>query len=741
MLKQAIPALLQRFACTLATPLLVLQVHAQQQIDTVRQLTDVIISVNKWELNQNEVPNKITKIRQEEIFRNNPQTAADLLQQTGTVFIQKSQLGGGSPMIRGFATNRVLLVVDGVRMNNAIYRSGNLQNVISIDALALETAEVVFGPGSLIYGSDALGGVMDFHTLQPRLFTDSTKRIKGSALVRWSGANNENTIHGDVNWGNQKWAALSSFTYSKFEDLKMGRWGGQDSYLRPEYVLRFNNRDSIVRNTDPRVQRFTGYEQLNLVNKLRFRPNRYTDLQYSYIHARTGDAPRYDRLIQYRNGQLRFAEWNYGPMIWNMHSIQAQLSKRTALWDEARIIVAGQHYEESRIDRARNNNNRNIQTETVYAGSVNADLNKELAGGTLFYGAEWVGNRVRSAGERINLLTNATSTIPSRYPNGSSWSSSALYISYKKNINRYTTFTGGLRYNFNTLNAVFDTALFRFPFREAQLQKGSLIGNAGVVRRTENDWQFNLNLSTGFRMPNIDDIGKLFESTPGILTVPNPQLQPEYAWNLEGGFIKKESGRYRLEVNLFHTWLNRAIVRRPFTFNGSDSIFFNGMQLGVEALQNAAVATVYGVQLSAEYQLSPTLLLQTHANWISGTETDENSNRQVPLRHAPPFYGSTHLRWNKGRWFAECFTQYNSTITHEKLAPVEQAKREIYALDANGNPFSPGWYTLNLRSSYTWKNQQITLGWENITNQRYRAYASGIVAPGSNLIVSLRATL
>ncbi|MBC7848595.1 MAG: TonB-dependent receptor plug domain-containing protein, partial [Chitinophagaceae bacterium] len=132
------------------------------------ELEEVVVSFNKWEQKLNEVPNKIVKINKLEILRTNPQTAADLLGQTGSVFIQKSQLGGGSPMIRGFATNRVLLVYDGVRMNNAIYRSGNLQNIISIDPLSVETAEVIFGPGSLIYGSDAIGGVMDFHTLDAR---------------------------------------------------------------------------------------------------------------------------------------------------------------------------------------------------------------------------------------------------------------------------------------------------------------------------------------------------------------------------------------------------------------------------------------------------------------------------------------------------------------------------------------------------------------------------------------------
>src|SRR5687767_509129 len=187
----------------LLSALLYLSAYASAQQDTIVEKTmeEVIISVNKWEQKLNEVPNKIVKINKLDILRNNPQTSADLLGQTGTVFIQKSQMGGGSPMIRGFATNRVLLVIDGVRMNNAIYRSGNLQNVISIDALSVETAEVIFGPGSLVYGSDAIGGVMDFHTLEPRLATGKNMLVKGSVLGRYSTANKEKTGHIDLNLG------------------------------------------------------------------------------------------------------------------------------------------------------------------------------------------------------------------------------------------------------------------------------------------------------------------------------------------------------------------------------------------------------------------------------------------------------------------------------------------------------------------------------------------------------------
>lgn len=717
----------------------------ENTIDTSNKqfdLTEVVVSVNKWEQKLNEVPNKITKINKTEILRNNPQTSADMLNQTGTVFIQKSQLGGGSPMIRGFATNRILLVIDGVRMNNAIYRSGNLQNIISIDPLSTQTAEVIFGPGSLIYGSDAIGGVMDFHSLNAGFAKEKKVQLTGSASARYSTANKENTFHADINLGLKKWAFLSSFTYSKFDDLKMGKHGGQDTYLRPEYVERINGIDSIVKNSDPRIQRFSGYEQINFLQKIRFKPNEHVDMQYSFTYAGTGDAARYDRLIQYRSGRLRFAEWNYGPMLWRMHNIQVLHSKKNVLYDGLRTTVAYQNYDESRIDRTRANNTRNTQAEKVNAVSFNIDASKILGKGELFYGIEYVHNKVGSTGNKTNIVTNAQVAGVSRYPNGSTWSTSGIYGSYKINFTPKFTFTTGLRYSYNTLNATFDTTFIKFPYKKAELKDGAFTGNMGLVYRPAETWQLNGNVSTGYRMPNVDDIGKLFESVPGNVTVPNPDLKPEYAWNFEVGIVKNISQKFRLELNGFHTILNDAIVRRPTTFNGQDSIIFDGVKSRVEALQNVAKATVWGFQASVEYYIIKDLSVQTHANWISGKETDDTKNEQVALRHAPPFYGSSYIRYRFKKLFVEASANYNSKIKNEDLAPSEQAKTDIYAKDAAGKPYSPGWYTLNLKASFQiTKNLMATTGWENFTNQRYRPYSSGIVAAGSNFIIGLRASL
>ena len=712
---------------------------AQVSKDTTNILSPVSVYYNRWERKINEVPNRITKFNFKQQRLQNPQTMADAIGVTGEVFIQKSQMGGGSPMIRGFATNRVLIVVDGVRMNNAIYRSGNLQNIISFDPLALEDAEVIFGPGSLMYGSDAIGGVMDFHTLQPKFATENKTLIKGDAFVRYASANQEKTAHANINIATNTFSFLTSFTTSDFGDLQMGKNGGQDSYLRKEYIERIGNQDIMVKNTNPYLQKQSGYHQNNLLTKLRYKRGEHWDIQYGFHYSKTGNIPRYDRLIEYAAGNLRFAEWNYGPQFWTMQNLQILNKKTTTLYNEAKLVVAYQQYEESRIDRRRNNNNQRTQTENVDATSINLDFTKAMnEAQEIFYGAEWIGNIVGSNAANVNIANNLQTKVATRYPDGATWNSFAVYTSYKKEINEKLNFSTGLRYNTGRTTASFDTTFFRFPFTSSNINNSNLTGNIGLVFKPSERLQLNALASTGFRMPNIDDIGKVFESAPGNVVVPNNQLKPEYAWNYEIGvqYNKPENINYYLSV--FTTTLNNALTNRPFSFNGQDSIMYDGTKSSVNAIQNVANAKVWGIQLGWELFFNKHIKWQTKLNWIEGHETDDTKNEQVPLRHAPPLFGSSAAQWQKNKFAFELNTQFNGQINSENLAPSEKAKTAIYALDKSGKPFCPSWYTVNLKANYNIGKLQIHLGWENITNQRYRPYSSGIVAAGSNLVTSLR---
>lgn len=221
--------------------------------------------------------------------------------------------------------------------------------------------------------------------------------------------------------------------------------------------------------------------------------------------------------------------------------------------------MAYQDYKESRIDRSKANINRNRQVESVDAISANWDATKNAGKGQLFYGLEYVHNKVGSFGERTNISTNVVTPMVSRYPDGSTWSTTGIYGSYKINLHTKVTLTTGLRYSYNTLDATFDTTFIKFPYKNAKLRDGALTGNAGLVFRPAEGWQLNGNISTGYRMPNVDDIGKLFESVPGNISVPNPDLTPEYAWNFEMGIIKTIPNKFRIELNGFYTILKMLL--------------------------------------------------------------------------------------------------------------------------------------------------------------------------------------
>ncbi len=705
--------------------------------DPVR-IDEIVVSASRREQSRLEIPNNIITISRKDIDFQNPQTAADLLEYKSGVFVQKSQMGGGSPMIRGFSANRLLLVVDGIRMNNAIYRNGNLQNVISLDAGSIESTEVIFGPGSVIYGSDALGGVMSYQTLKPRLSSSEGYDRRGTVFSRYSSANFEKTLHGDANFGTKKWAGLVSLTYTDFDDLKMGT-NGPAEYLRPQYVVQnsFINSgsDEIVNNPDPRTQVYTGYSQFNSMLKLRYRPSEKLDFNYAFHYSRTSDIPRYDRLIQYSGTKLKYGDWFYGPQIWGLHSLQTIYSEKHSLFDRINLLAGWQNYEESRCDRRLNKKELNVRTENVDVFTLNIDLDKTIdKRNVIYYGLEGNLNLVGSEGVSRNLISGENKNIDTRYPDGSKTSNLAAYLSYKWQISSRFTFHAGGRYTLTNLKGKFSNEFYDFPFTDFSNTHGAATGTLGLVYHPTDNWQLNVSASTGFRSPNIDDLAKVFESTPGNVMVPNPDLKPEYARNVEIGVIRRFQKLAKFELDAFYTYLDNAMVRSDFSFNGKDSILYDGSLSKVEALVNADYANLYGGSFSMELFFSSQISLKNSLSYTWGEDSFGD-----PVRHAAPLFGSSHLSYAGEKYKVVLYARFNGEISNANLAPSEKEKPEIYALDANGNPYSPAWWTLNLKTSFQlFRNFSLNAGLENLLNQRYRPYSSGIVSAGRNLIVSVR---
>ena len=701
------------------------------------QLDEVVMSISKWEQQKKDIPQKIVSINAQAIAFANPQTSADLLQNSGKIFVQKSQLGGGSPMIRGFATNRLVLSVDGVRMNNAIFRGGNIQNIISIDPFTVKNTEVVFGPGSVIYGSDAIGGVMNFITNKPQFSTIENLDISGGMNYRYASGNDENTGHFDINIGSQKWAFLTSASYNNFSDLQMGRHG-PDSYLRNQYVKRLNGQDVLVENESPRIQIPTAYDQINLMQKISYRPNNNWSYDLGLFLSGTSDYSRYDRLIRPDSSGtgLRSAEWFYGPQKWFMGNMQVSNKGRGRFYDGLRITGAFQNFKESRNERQFQDPIRNTTKENIDALSLNVDFeNKKIGNLRLYYGAEYIFNKVGSVGTQTNVENGLVVPAQSRYPDGSTWQTLAAYLNSEFKAKPNFTWLAGIRYSHVWINADFDSTFYPFPFDNADLNNGAFTGNIGFSWFPKADLQFTLNGATGFRAPNIDDIGKVFDSEPGSVVVPNPDLKPEYAYNAEIGVQKNFKDKLVLKGAAYYTYLIDALVRRDYLFNGQEEIIYNGELSNVQAIQNASNAYVYGLEVGLQAFLSENFSILSNLTFTEGTEEDENGN-ETPARHAPPTFADFHLIWRNQRLKADLFVNYNGEISFNDLAISEINKGYIYAKDENGNPYSPSWYTLNLRTQYQIADPlKLTLAIENFTNQRYRPYSSGIAAAGINFIL------
>ncbi len=698
---------------------------------------EFVISANRWEQTKKEVPNKISTILKQSVELQNPQTTADLLGISDEVFIQKSQLGGGSPMIRGFATNRVLIVVDGVRMNNAIYREGNIQNVISLDPAALESTEIIFGPGATVYGSDAIGGIMDFHSKKALFSTGNNLYIKLDAFSRFATANSEKTNHLDLNIGSRKIAFFTSITYSDFDDLRMGS-RKNPGYIRPEYVISEGGQDSVVTNHNPNIQIYSGYKQINTLNKIRFKVSENIDIVYSNHFSRLSDVPRYDRLIQYRSGALRYAEWYYGPQVWMMNNIQLTNKNKNILFDDLTVTAAHQNYKESRHDRGFGKTSINEQFDKVGIISLNLDFDKTLTNKNqlIYYGFEYVKNDVKSNAYIRNILTGDCTPAASRYPDGKNvYKSMSLYAGYKNNLSEKMTLNTGIRYNQITLNStIVDNTFFNVPFTSVSMSNGALTGAAGIVFRPTDKLQINFNTSTGFRAPNLDDVGKIFDPVAGIVIVPNSNLKPEYAYNIDLGISKDFGELLHCDITLFYTWLNNAMTRHDFLFNGEDSILYKGILSKVQAITNAAYAKVTGLHINLQANITDKLIVRSALNITKGYERGG-----IPLRHAAPIFGSTHLVYKSAKITTDLYSSYNGSRKYNEMPPSEIDKPYLYATDSEGNPWSPGWFTLNIKSSYNFSKWVIlNVGIENILDLRYRPYSSGIVAPGRNFILSVR---
>jgi hemoglobin/transferrin/lactoferrin receptor protein len=696
---------------------------------------EVVVSASKFNEKRKDLAQKVQVISKQELALMNQSSTADVLANSGNVFVQKSQLGGGSPIIRGFETNKVLLVVDGVRMNNAIYRGGHLQNVITMDNGVMDRVEVVFGPGAVVYGSDAIGGVMHFTTKNPTLSTTDKTLIKASAFTRYMSAVNGYAAHADVSMGTKRLGSLTSFTYSNFGDLRQG--ARRNDFVgsfgaRPWYVERINGVDSMIMNSDTNLQVGSAYTQYDVLQKFTFQQKAGVLHKLNLQLSNSSNIDRYDRLTQTSNGNPKFAEWYYGPQFRLMSAYTLELSNATKMYDAARMTLGYQAIEESRMDRRFKKNFLNHRIENLDILTLNADFTKKKGDHEFRYGLDAWHNQVKSTAFQKDIVADTIAPLDTRYPDGgSNMMSAAVYATHTWEISDKLILNDGLRASYLRLNSNFvDKTFFPFPFDDISQQHLALNGNLGLIYMPNKFWRMSISGSTAFRAPNVDDLSKVFESVQGSVLVPNPNLKAEYAYNGEFGLSRVLSEGLSIQATGYYTLLTNALTVGTGTFNGSDSVVYDGQLSQVMTTTNAGRAYVYGFEAMLSGKLNDHLSMIATVNYTKG----RNVSDSIPLDHIPPVFGKLAMVYTIGKLRTELFMNYSGW---KRLEDYNMAGEDNFAY---ATPYGmPSWATINARVNYNFSRQlSLQVACENILDQNYRNFASNISAPGRNFIVTLR---
>ncbi len=743
--------------------------NIKDSVFQIKELEQVIVSYSDFEEKKKYITQKIEVITSKTISLTNAQNTGDLLLNTGKVFIQKSQQGGSSPVLRGFEASRILLVIDGVKMNNAIYRSGHLQNIINTDQNSLSRIEILYGPSSTIYGSDALGGIVHLITKGPILSTDEKLFNTGSAFTRYSSANNEQTIHADASIGNKKLAWFQGYNFSDFGDMKMGNNYNSkypDFGRRSNYIGLVNGIDSVMKNSDDRVQKFSGFKQWDIIQKLLFKPNKKISHLLNFQLSNSTNVPRYDRLQDVKNfggaigKTLRYSDWYYGPQKRMLGSYVFNATN-TLFFDEVKINLNYQDIEESRQTREYRRRDRfDSRKENVKVFGANINGRKKTLFHEFVFGLDAQFNIVKSTATRTNLNTGAISKLDSRYPDGkNTMNNFGIYAQHIYKLkNKKWILNDGIRLQAIKLKSnITDNSFFNLPDTAVTQQNFAATGNIGIIFLPRESTNIKASISSAFRAPNIDDLSKIFESssTAKQVVFPNANLKPEYTYNLDLTVMQRISKKLSIEITGFYTLFRNAILKSPFKINGQDSILYDGVNSQVLASQNISEADLYGFSADINGQLTNHINFYATCSFTNGRFKTNPSvassiyekqadgkyalvSKKVsskPLDHIPPYFGKAGITYENKLFTADFYSLYNGNKQLDKYNADGEDNAQYATADG-----MPGWITFNIKGNINVKKYlQLQVGVENILDKNYRYFSSGYSASGRNIFVALRA--
>jgi outer membrane receptor protein involved in Fe transport len=628
----------------------------------------------------------LTVITAEEISRT--KLATDSLAAKPGVFLQQTTPGQGAAIIRGLKGSEVLHLVDGMRLNNAIFRNAPTQYLSLVAPGTLDRIEVVRGAPASLYGSDAVGGVVQVLSRMPEL---DAAGIKGDAYLAFDTADLAKVLRGSVEFGDEKLAALASGEYLETGDRRTG----SGARVGP-----------------------SGYESKGGRIAVSATPKEGERWLFDLQMARQPMTPRVDELVPgFGQTEPSSSEFYFAPNDRVFAHIRH--TRDSGPWGATWNVDLGwQRIVDDRISRDYQSDIRRYENNSSDLVGLTASAAGETESGSWIAGIDVYHDEVRSSRYEEDLVSGLTQTVTSRFPDGATVDQAAIFGNYLLNAGERNTVSGGLRYS------VINTDLPQTGAVPAtSVDQNDISADLGWTFDLSGDTQLTANIGHGFRAPNVFDLGTLGERPGNRFNIPNPNLESESITQLDAG-VRHRGERWDMDIVFFtlhYTDRIASILTGAITPDGRD----------VTQSQNVASADIHGIEAGGHFVFTESLTADIVVNYVRGEQADTTGSAE-PADRIPPLNGRVALTY---------YATDSIRIEPYLLFSGEQDRlSERDVRDVRINPEgTPGWMTANIMASWDINNDwRVTAQLENLFDKQYRVHGSGIDAVGQNLFLSVQ---
>ncbi len=650
---------------------------------------EVIVTAQRMPQPQFESPQAVAVLNQSQLVQYAPRSAAEALFGLPGVWVQKTNHGGGSPFIRGMTGNQTLQMIDGIRLNNAISRYGPNQYFNTIDPNSIRQIEVIRGSGSVAYGSDAMGGVIQVLTKSPA-FSDGF-HVSGNAYGKWMTGGMERSGRAELTVSGSRAAFYGGFSVRHFGDLIAG--GGRK--LTP-----------------------SGYGELSSDMKAIFRLTSRQRLTLAYQFLDQNNVHRWDQTALQPwepPGRPLYQTWKFDPQDRRLGYVRWEMFNSSRWFKQITATVSLNRSVEGRIKQRQNENllARERDAVNTYGGML--EVRAEPAS---FYsitsGLEFYYDRVRSQATETDLENNLVTEKRGAYPASARSASLALFTLHTLDFARLTLTYGG---RINTFRVTATDAAFGNIYNSPT----AVVGNAAASYAVLPGLRLVAALNSGFRAPNIDDLTK-FGSFDSGFEVPISNLSPEKSITIETG-IKTKADRISGALLFYRTRLSNLIARVPATFQGSDT--YEGFP--VYRKQNVDNSYIQGIEAETEVTLTTQLTAFGSLTYTYG----QNTSDEEPMRRIPPLNGRLGLQY----LHANGISARAEWLFAGRQDRLSGGDLDDHRINPGG---TPGWQVVNLYAGYTHDRFSLHAGWQNLLDTYYRVHGSGVDGYGRSAWVAAR---